>query len=75
MNLPKAMFKVRFHDDDTKCILMLQKIDMNKDWGKFKVKVISKEESAVPNPPSMPNGIKALPFSISRVGYAMMSQP
>jgi hypothetical protein len=76
VNLPKAMFSIRFHDDDTKCILHLQKIDMKKGWGKFKVKLICKELSPIPNPPVNLNGNGALPFSISKVGYAsMMSQP
>jgi hypothetical protein len=77
VRLPKSLFKDKFVDNDTKCFMHLQKIDItNPEWGKFKIVVKSKEveASGIPKPPPLINnaGISTYPFMISRVGYATM---
>lgn len=53
MRLPVSDLKDKFYDADTKVFIHLVKIDPRLPWGRLKVRVISKEEAAIPRPPAM----------------------
>ena len=59
---PKSFVKDIFIDNDTKCIIHLQKVDPLKEWGELIVKVESHEISPVPAAPSISTGKLKLSF-------------
>ena len=48
---PKSFVKDIFIDNDTKCIIHLQKVDPTKDWGNLIIKVDAHEKNPVPQAP------------------------
>jgi hypothetical protein len=52
VRLPKSALKDSFFDADTKCFVHLLKINPLLPWGKLALRVVSKEESLIPAPPT-----------------------